>query len=123
MKVFMTSREDYLKAILVLSREKAEVRSVDLAEYLGFSKASVSRAVSLLCSEGYLYVMGHGLYLTEAGMSIAEQTYEKFCFFKEQLMGLGISSKLACEDACRLEHAISDVSFRKLRTALNSAKA
>ena len=117
MKIRMTSREDYLKAILLLSKEKAEVRAVDLALYLNFSKASVSRAVALLEKEGYLYIQEHGLHLSAKGMAIAEQTYEKYCFFSEQLTAMGIAPELAREDACRLEHAISNESFEKIRQA------
>ena len=77
LKTFMTSREDYLKAIYLLSRQNTVVRSVDLAAYLGFSKASISRAVALLSKEGYLGINGHELCLTEKGRSIAILTYEK----------------------------------------------
>ena len=115
MKILMTSREDYLKAIYVLSKQMSEVRSVDVASYLGFSKASVSRAVSLLSEEGYLYVEVHGLHLTEKGQAIAEMTYNKYRFFSDGLIALGVTPQTAHEDACRLEHAISDEAFEKLR--------
>lgn len=116
MKIFMTSREDYLKAILVLSKGMSEVRSVDVAHYLNYSKASVSRAVSLLCTEGYLLSDDDGLHLTESGRSIAQKTYDKYHFFSDQLIAIGVSPQTAHEDACRMEHAVSDESFEKLKS-------
>ena len=123
MKIQMTSREDYLKAILVLSRQNPEVRAVELASYLNFSKASISRAVSLLCKEGYLLIRGHGLYLTETGLALAQRTYDKYCFFSDRLIELGVPPQIAHEDACRLEHAISDVSFERLCQSVRQEKA
>lgn len=120
MKIYTTSREDYLKAILVLSQGENKVRSIDVANYLGFSKASISRAVSLLSEEGYLYVENHGLYLTNKGKEIAEMTYDKYYFFSKELINLGVNPKTAHEDACRLEHAISDESFLKLKELFSS---
>ena len=119
MKIYTTSREDYLKAILVLEMKLHEVHSVDVARYLGFSKPSVCHAVSHLTEEGFLVVDDeYVLRLTEKGRAIAERTYERHCFFTRQLMHLGVDEKTAQEDACRLEHAISDKSFRKLKEAL-----
>ena len=116
MKIYTTSREDYLKAILVLQKKNKFVHSVDVARYLGFSKASVSHAVSLLTNEGFLFVdEEHTLHLTEKGQEIADKTYERHCFFTEQLVKLGVDRQTAMEDACRMEHAISDVSFNKLK--------
>lgn len=116
MKIHTTSREDYLKAIYVLYKKNPEVHSVDVARYLGFSKPSVSNAVSLLTEEGYLAVGdGHILQLTEKGFALAKRTYERHCFFASHLIALGVDSKTANEDACRLEHAISDESFAKLK--------
>ena len=116
MKIYTTSREDYLKAILVLQRRRGEVHSVDVARYLGFSKPSVCHAVGLMEQEGYLVRdEDHALILTEKGREVAERTYERHCFFTNHLMSLGVSPTTAQEDACRLEHAISDESFRKLK--------
>ena len=116
MKIYTTSREDYLKAILRLSRKHAQVHSVDVARYLGFSKPSVCHAVALLSSEGFLVMdEDHVLHLTEKGRDVAEKTYERHCFFTRQLMELGVDAKTAQEDACRMEHAISDESFEKLK--------
>ena len=116
MKVAATSREDYLKAILVLQRKNGEVRSVDVARYLGVTKPSVSRAVSKMTAEGFLSMDKENiLRFTEKGLQTAETIYERHCFFAEQLMAAGVSEKTANEDACRLEHAVSEESFRKLR--------
>ena len=119
MKIYTTSREDYLKAILVLQKKNPELHSVDVARYLGFSKPSVCHAVALLTREGYLYMdEGYGLHLTERGAEVARRTYERHCFFTRQLIKLGVDEKTAQEDACRLEHAISETSFRRLRQKL-----
>ena len=116
MKIYTTSREDYLKAILVLQKKTGEVHSVDVARYLGFTKPSVSNAVSLLSTEGYLYVdKDYILHLTEKGQETAEKILDRHCFFTEQLVALGVDRQTAMEDACRLEHAISDTSFQKLK--------
>ena len=119
MKIQTTSREDYLKAILVLSRKYNHVRSTDLASYLGFSRPSISRAVSLLESDGYITIQNHGLYLTEKGKETAKTTYEKFCFFADALISIGVTPETALEDACRLEHAISNESFDKIKMKIN----
>ena len=116
MKIYTTSREDYLKALLVLQKQIGDVHSVDVARYLGFSKPSVSNAVSLLTKEGYIYMdKDHTLQFTDAGREIAEKTYERHCFFAEKLIELGVDEKIANEDACKMEHAISDLSFSKLK--------
>lgn len=110
------SAEDYLKAILLLRRRSGYVRSVDLAEYLGYSKPSISHAVALLEEGGYLIREKSGnLLLTEAGNRIAELTYEKHCFFKDQLLDAGVEQNLAEREACRMEHAVSEESFEKLK--------
>lgn len=116
MKIYTTSREDYLKAILVLQKEQGHVRSVDVAQYLGFSKPSVCRAVSNLTEGGYLEMDRHFfLHLTDAGQEIAEKTYERHCFFRDHLIAIGVDPTTAGEDACRMEHAISDESFTRLK--------
>lgn len=116
MKIYTTSREDYLKAILVLQKEQGHVRSVDVAQYLGFSKPSVCRAVSNLTEGGYLEMDRHFfLHLTDAGQEIAEKTYERHCFFRDHLIAIGVDPTTAGEDACRMVHAISDESFTRLK--------
>lgn len=121
MKIYTTSREDYLKAILVLQKRMGNVRSVDVAQYLGFSKPSVCRAVSSLTQGGFLWMDEHFiLHMTEQGREIAEKTYERHCFFESHLIRLGVDPVTAGEDACRMEHAISDTSFEKLKEAFGS---
>lgn len=110
------SGEMYLEAILVLSRQQGRVRSIDVSEYLGYSKPSVSRAVGLLKNGEYLTVDADGsLLLTESGREIAEKIYERHTLLTELLVKLGVSRETAAEDACRLEHAISDESFGAIK--------
>ena len=110
------SGEMYLEAILVLSRERGRVRSIDVSEYLGYSKPSVSRAVGLLKNGEYLTVDPDGsLILTDSGREIAEKIYERHTFLTDLLTRIGVSREIAAEDACRLEHAISDESFRAIK--------
>ena len=109
------SGEMYLEAILVLQRRNGFVRSVDVGEYLGYSKPSVSRAVGLL-RKGGLIVMERdgGLYLTEEGRAIAEKIYERHTVLSQVLMGLGVPEKVAVEDACKIEHDISQETYQKI---------
>lgn len=110
------SGEDYLEAILVLQKKIGMVRSVDLARHMGFSKPSISHAVGVLRDGGFLTVDKDGfLHLTEEGCEIAEKIYERHQFFTEQLIAAGENETTAEQDACRIEHAISDESFRKLQ--------
>ena len=109
------SGEDYLEAILILKKAKSEVRSIDLAEYLGVSKPSVSRAVGLLKEGGFLEADSSFLELTDAGVEAAEKIYEKHCFFKHQLIAAGVDEKTAEKEACLLEHALSEDSFDKIK--------
>lgn len=110
------SGEMYLEAIFVLARERGRVRSIDVSEYLGYSKPSVSRAVGLLKNGEYLTVDPDGsLILTDSGREIAEKIYERHTFLTELLTRMGVSRETAAEDACRLEHAISDESFRAIK--------
>lgn len=112
------SGEDYLEAILVLQKQKGMVRSVDLANHMGYSKPSISHAVSNLKGGGFLEVGQDGsLTLTEQGRAVAERIYERHRFFMERLIAVGVEPKLAEEDACRMEHVISDESFEKLKRA------
>ena len=110
------SGEMYLEAILVLSRKLTLVRSVDVSEYLGYSKPSVSRAVGLLKNGEYIIVNDDGgLVLTDSGREIAEKIYERHTFLTSLLVKLGVSEETAAADACRLEHAISDESFDAIK--------
>lgn len=114
------SAEDYLEAVLLLYKRKGYVRCVDIAEFLGYSKPSISHAVALLEDGGYLIREKDGsLILTESGSRIAELTYEKHCFFKKQLINAGVDQELADKEACRMEHAISEDSFLKMRSNID----
>lgn len=113
------SGEMYLETILVLSQRQRFVRSIDVADYMGFSKPSVSRAVSLLKQGEYITVDREGfLYLTEAGREVAEKIYERHTVLTEILTGLGVSPEVAEQDACRIEHDISDETFAKMKEHL-----
>ena len=110
------SGEDYLEAILVLQKKIGKVRSVDLARHMGFSKPSISHAVGVLRNGGFLTMDKDGfLHLTEEEREIAEKIYERHQFFTEQLIAAGVNKTTAEQDACRIEHAISDESFQKLQ--------
>ena len=109
------SGEDYLEAVLVLQKEKGMVRSVDVARHLDVSKPSVCHAVSTLKEGGFLTMDENSfLFLTDVGREVAEQTYEKHCFFTRLLVEAGVDPKTAEQDACRMEHVISPESFQKL---------
>ena len=109
------SAEDYLVAILAIKEEKGLVRSVDVAQRLGVSKPSVSRAMGLLRENGYITMGREGwLELTPAGYEIADRIYERHRLLTEWLTVLGVSPDVAAEDACRMEHVISPASFQKL---------
>lgn len=106
------SPEDYLETILVLSLEHEHVRSIDVARKLGFSKPSVSVAMKRLRENGYVYMDGENyLTLTESGSAIANKVYERHRVISGYLKSLGVSEETASNDACRIEHVISDESF------------
>ena len=110
------SGEMYLESIYVLSQQNPHVRSVDVGEYLGYSKPSVSRAVGLLKSGGYLMMDKDGfLTLTESGLQIAQKIYARHTLISQLLVRLGVSAETAAADACRIEHAISDESFAAIQ--------
>ena len=112
------SGEDYLESVLVLQKKLGMVRSVDVARHMGVSKPSVCVAVNTLKDGGFLTMdENHFLHLTDIGREVAEQIYEKHCFFTEQLIAAGVDPKVAEEDACRIEHIISDESFSRLKEA------
>ena len=113
------SGEMYLETIYLLSQTMDTVRSIDVVEHMGYSKPSVSRAVGLLKNGGYLTVEDNGaLLLTDAGREIGEKIYTRHTILTELLMRLGVDRKTATEDACRLEHAISDASFDAIQKHL-----
>lgn len=113
------SGEMYLETILILSQRQRYVRSVDVADYMGYSKPSVSRAVSLLKQGEYITVDKEGfLLLTEAGREVAEKIYERHQVLTALLKQVGVSDAVAEEDACRVEHDISDETFQALKKQL-----
>ena len=110
------SGEMYLETIYVLSLKSRYVRAIDVGEYMGYSKPSVSRAMGLLKQGGYVTADGDGsLSLTEAGREIAAKIYERHTVLTDLLMRLGVDEKTAAEDACRIEHVISDQSFQAVK--------
>ena len=109
------SGEMYLETIHVLCKSKNHVRSVDISEHMGYSKPSVSRAVGILKKEGYILVDEDGfITLTEEGLKIAEKIFARHTLISNLLIRLGVDPAVAAADACRIEHAISDESFRAL---------
>ena len=110
------SGEDYLEAVLILQKKQSMVRSIDLARHMGFSKPSISHAVGVLRDGGFLTMDEDGfLHLTDIGREVAEKIYERHQFFTEQLVAAGVDREMAEQDACRIEHVISDTSFQKLK--------
>lgn len=110
------SGEMYLESIYVLSKQLGAVRSIDISEYMGYSKPSVSRAVSLLKNGGYIVMDEENLItLTESGQEIAQKIYDRHTLLTRLLVRLGVPEKIAAEDACRMEHTISDESFDAIR--------
>ena len=110
------SAENYLETILMLKEEKGAVRSIDIARKMDFSKPSISRAMSLLRENGYVTMDKDGLLdLTDAGMAIAARIYERHRLLTEWLTALGVSPEVAAEDACRIEHDISEETFSRLK--------
>ena len=110
------SGEMYLETILILTQTKNYVRSIDVCEYMGYSKPSISRAVSLLRNDGHVDMDDRGfLSLTDKGRQIAEKIYERHQVLTKVLTDLGVDPQTAQEDACRIEHVISDRSFELIK--------
>ena len=110
------SGEMYLETIHVLLKEKQYVRSVDVAEHMGYSKPSISRAMGLLKAGGFIEIARDGaITLTDTGLAVAEKIYERHTMLTRLLRMLGVSEETALEDACKLEHAISDESFEAIK--------
>ena len=110
------SGEMYLESIHVLLKQSGAVRSVDISEYMGYSRPSVSRAVGLLKKGGYIEVDKDGyITLTDSGRTVAEKIYERHTVMSQLLIRLGVDPEVAAEDACRLEHAMSDESFEAIK--------
>jgi Mn-dependent DtxR family transcriptional regulator len=110
------SGEMYLETIYVLSQEKDNVRSLDIAEHMGFSKPSVSRAVKLLKANDYITIDEYGfIHLTSEGLSIAAKVFERHTLLSDLFKKLGVPDAIAVSDACKIEHCISDVTFEALK--------
>ena len=110
------SGEMYLETILVLSQMKPVVRSIDICDYMNFSKPSVSRAVGKLKSDGYIEVDGSGfIVLTETGRQIAERIYDRHNTLQSIFMTIGVDEQTAEDDACKLEHYLSDTTYEALK--------
>ena len=122
MKLY-ASGEDYLETILVLHKKTGMVRSVDVARHMGVSKPSVCHAVATLKAGGFLTMdEDFFLRLTDVGREVAEQTYEKHCFFTRLLTEAGVDPKTAEQEACCMEHVISENSFRHLKQSMDKKK-
>ena len=110
------SGEMYLETICILSKKSSYVRSIDVGEYMGYSKPSVSRAVSILKKGGYVLMDDNGhLTLTDTGLEIAQKIYERHTTLTDFLIRLGVNEKTAAEDACKMEHDISDETFAAMK--------
>lgn len=112
----LESGQMYLETIYVLTQKSTAVRAIDVGEHMGFSKPSVSRALGLLKNGGFVVADENGfLSLTDAGREVAEKIYERHTVITKILVHLGVDKETAAEDACRLEHAISDASFEAIK--------
>jgi DtxR family Mn-dependent transcriptional regulator len=110
------SGEMYLETILILSKQIPSVRAIDVGEYMGYTKPSVSRALGLLKTGGYVVTDSDGyLTLTDAGKEIAEKIYERHALLTEFLVRLGIDQAIAAKDACKIEHDISNETFAAIK--------
>ena len=113
------SGEMYLETILILSKKNNFVRSIDISEYMGYSKPSVSRAMSILHKGGYILIDREGyIALTESGRNVAEKIYERHNVLCELLTNIGVDPETAKADACKMEHDISDVTFAAIKSHL-----
>ena len=112
------SEEDYLESILTLASEQAIVHRIDVAKRMDVSQAAVNKAMKLLVAKGYIYEDGKHLYLTQEGKAYANAVYEKHCIIREYLLHCGVSAFAAEEDACRMEHLISEETFEMMKKYL-----
>ena len=114
------SAENYLEAILMIKREKGFVRSIDVANEIGFSKPSVSVAMKNFREEGYITIDADGnISLTSKGMKIAKSVFERHNIIARALMAIGVDEETASRDSCKIEHDISQQSFEKIKEFLN----
>ncbi|MGM9631497.1 MAG: metal-dependent transcriptional regulator [Eubacteriales bacterium] len=114
------SGEMYLESILVLTQDGKNVRAIDVCDFMGYSKPSVSRALGILKKNGYLLVDKSGyLTLTDEGRAVAEKIYERHRILTEVLVKIGVDPEIASDDACKIEHHISDESFEAIKKYLS----
>ena len=117
------SGEMYLETIHVLSKKNGSVRAIDISEYMGYSKPSVSRAMSILKGADYIEVDEHGyITLTATGLEIANKMYERHTLLTDFLVYLGVDREIATDDACKIEHHISEASFEAIKKFTESNK-
>lgn len=115
------SGEMYLETIYLLSKDISPLRSIDICERMGYSKPSVSRAISILKKEGYITTNKHNhIFLTDEGLTVANKIYERHTILKDFFIKLGVDPQTASEDACKIEHVISDISFEKIKLCITS---
>lgn len=118
------SAEMYLETIYQLTRQREGIRSIDIAEAMGYSKPSISRAVGLLKKDGYLLVDKDGfLSLTDKGTQVAEKIFERHTVLTAALVALGVEKEIAAEDACKIEHVISDKTFAAIKEYIEKLEA
>ena len=114
------SEQDYLETLLTLSKAQSIVHRIDVAKRMNVSQAAVNKAIKLLCEKEYVYEDGKHLYLTESGKAYAESVFERHCIIREYLLQNGISAENAEEDACRMEHLISEETFLMMKKFVNN---
>ena len=114
------SGEMYLESIYVLTKKSAHVRSIDVCEYMGYSKPSISRAMGLLKASDHIHIDNDGyITLTESGKAVAERIYERHTLLTRMLVRLGVSEETAAEDACRMEHILREETFSAIKKHLD----
>ena len=117
------SGEMYLETIHVLTKKIGSVRAIDICEHMGYSKPSISRAMGILKNAGYIEVDQHGyITLTESGLDVANKMYERHTLLTELLVRLGVDAETAADDACKIEHHISEKSFEAIRAFVNGGE-
>ena len=116
------SGEDYLECLLMLGQEQNVVHRIDVAKRMSVSQAAVNKAIKILFEKGYVYEDGKHLYLTENGKEYAEKVYERHCIIRQFLVENGVSPEIAEEDACKMEHLISNETFEMMKNALKNHK-
>ena len=113
------SEQDYLESILTLAKEQPIIHRIDVAKKMNVSQAAVNKAMKLLCARGYIYEDGKHLYLTREGRQYAETVYEKHCVIRDFLTAIGVAPSRAEEDACGMEHVVSEETFLAMKAYLD----